>query len=341
MRMNLCPTDIANEIIDKQLILCGWDIICPLRVSDYEKIGAVTRNYFEGSALYDYILHVDNKPVGYIKVLPTTTSKNAYTPHDFDEYIRTYQPSELNKTYSYLYLSYGADTYFMDLRDPAPEWRKINTFHRPETLNRWIKRTISLRMRLAQYFPEVDSKGLNDGQISALSKIENSLQELNKITCVEIPQDLDKYQVTITSFYRLIKHTKVLRVLYLVNDVQAATIAESHFSNYIPQDDPRLLSDIYSFIRLRNTYIPQAHQAYITSIQRLYCILKNRDLEQAEAADGVDFLENEEVLPIEYNEKVPMEFFDVIVFDECPETLDVRWQPIFDYLDAFHVRINC
>lgn len=339
--MNLCPTDIANEIIDKQLILCGWDIICEQKVSSHEKIGAATRNYIKGSLIYDYVLYIDFKPVGYIKVLPPTTSNDAYTPHNFDEYLRTYQPSELNKAYSYLYLSYGVDTYFMDLRDPTPEWRKITTFHRPETIHRWVKRTISLRTRFARYFPEIDSKGLSIEQVSALSKIENSLQELNKITSLELPTDLEKYQVTITSFYRLIKHTKVLRVLYLVNDAQEATIAESHFANYVPQDDTRFLPDIYSFIRLHNTYIPQDHQAYITSIQRLYCILKNRDLEQAEAADGDDFLENEEVLPIEYNEKVPMEFFDVIVFDTCPDTLDGRWQPIFDYLDAFHIRINC
>jgi len=40
-------------------------------------------------------------------------------------------------------------------------------------------------------------------------------------------------------------------------------------------------------------------------------------------------------MPVVYNEKVPLEFFDFIIIDECHRSIYNLWQQVLDYFDAF------
>ena len=40
-------------------------------------------------------------------------------------------------------------------------------------------------------------------------------------------------------------------------------------------------------------------------------------------------------VPVEYNAKMPVEFFDFIVIDECHRSIYNLWKQVLEYYDAF------
>ncbi len=44
--------------------------------------------------------------------------------------------------------------------------------------------------------------------------------------------------------------------------------------------------------------------------------------------------------PLVYNQKVPMEFFDFIVIDECHRSIYNLWKQVLDYFDAFQIGLT-
>src|SRR5215218_89231 len=45
-------------------------------------------------------------------------------------------------------------------------------------------------------------------------------------------------------------------------------------------------------------------------------------------------------LPIVYNEKIPPEFFDVIIIDECHRSIYNVWRQVLEYFDAFLIGLT-
>ena len=45
-------------------------------------------------------------------------------------------------------------------------------------------------------------------------------------------------------------------------------------------------------------------------------------------------------MPVVYNQKVPMEFFDFIVIDECHQSIYNLWKQVLDYFDVFQVGLT-
>jgi len=44
--------------------------------------------------------------------------------------------------------------------------------------------------------------------------------------------------------------------------------------------------------------------------------------------------------PVEYNEKLPLEYFDFIVIDECHRSIYNLWMQVLDYFDAFQIGLT-
>lgn len=73
----------------------------------------------------------------------------------------------------------------------------------------------------------------------------------------------------------------------------------------------------------------------ISTIQRLYSILKGAELDEAaEQVNPAELMQSRAPLPVVYNEKVPPEFFDFIFIDECHRSIYNLWQQVLDYFDA-------
>lgn len=51
-------------------------------------------------------------------------------------------------------------------------------------------------------------------------------------------------------------------------------------------------------------------------------------------------METEKIPPVEYNEKLPIEFFDFVVIDECHRSIYNLWKQVLEYFDVFQVGLT-
>lgn len=341
---NQNPEQIARDNIDKQLIACGWEIQNKSKINLNANLGVAVREYSTEIGPADYVLFIEGKPVGVIE------AKREEEGHNFsvhENQVEDYAQAKLkfidNKPLPFLYLSTGKLTRFVDSRDPKPRYREIFTFHRPETLLKWLKQNDTLRNRFAKNFTTLDKTGLRECQVEAITNLELSLKQGKPKALLQMATGSGKTFTAITSVYRMLKNTKVNRVLFVVDTKNLGEQAEGEFRKYQPQDDNRLFPELYGIIRLSSHYIPNDCQVYISTIQRLYSILKGSELdESAETENPYENFNNfnKEPLPVVYNNKIPIEFFDVIVIDECHRSIYNLWKQVLDYFDAFQIGLT-
>ena len=194
-----------------------------------------------------------------------------------------------------------------------------------------------------KHFPPFDTTGFRSCQITAIQNLERSFAENRPRALVQMATGAGKTFTAITAVYRLLKYAKVNRVLFLVDTKSLGEQAEREFLAYRPNDDNRSFSEIYGVRRLKNSYIPQDVQVCISTIQRMYSILKGEELD--ESAEETSFnemttAERQTAKEVVYNAKYPPEFFDCIIIDECHRSIYNVWQQVLDYFDAFLVGLT-
>ena len=97
----------------------------------------------------------------------------------------------------------------------------------------------------------------------------------------------------------------------------------------------RKFTELYNVQRLKSSYIAKDSQVCISTIQRLYSILKGTELDEAaEEINPAELAQPKAPLPVVYTERVPPEFFDFIYIDECHRSIYNLWQQVLDYFDA-------
>lgn len=340
---NQNPEQQARDNIDKQLIACGWIIQNKRNINLSSGVGVAVREYSTEVGPADYVLFVNKEPVG---IIEAKREEEAVKFSVHEQQVEDYATAKLKyidqKLLPFLYLSTGALTRFTDTRDPNPRYREVFTFHRPETLAKWIRKEKSLRTRMAQDFPSLDTSGLRDCQIDAINNLETSFKKNRPKALVQMATGSGKTFTAITSVYRLLKHVKSERILFIVDTKNLGEQAEGEFRKYQPQDDNRLFPELYGINRLTSSFIPEDNQVYISTIQRLYSILKGVDLDESAEVDNPNEQSSyaKDALPVVYNERLPIEFFDYIVIDECHRSIYNLWKQVLDYFDAFQIGLT-
>jgi type I restriction enzyme R subunit len=341
--LNQNPEQQARDVIDRQLLACGWVIQNKNQINLAAGIGVAVREYSTVVGPADYVLFVNRKPLG---ILEAKRQEEAvkFSTHEaqVEEYASAKLKSIDNQNIPFLYLSTGEITRFCDTRDPSPRFREVFTFHRPETLEKWMRQGKSLRERLFKDIPSLDTTGLRDCQIEAITNLEQSFRKARPKALVQMATGSGKTFTAITSVYRLLKHARAERVLFLVDTKNLGQQAEGEFIAYKPQDDNRLFPELYGVSRLQSSFIPPDSQVYISTIQRLYSILKGTELDDSAEEENPNELSSvvKEPMPVVYSEKLPIEFFDFIIIDECHRSIYNLWKQVLDYFDAFQVGLT-
>lgn len=339
---NQNPEQIARDAIDKKLLECGW-LTQPYKAFNPNAAkGIAVREYPTATGPADYVLFVDKKPVGIIEA-KREEEGHRLTVHE--EQSLNYATAQLkyikNPSLPFVYESTGSVTHFTDYRDPKPQAREVFSFHRPETLAAWLKENKTLRGRLHD-LPSLDTEGLRDCQIRAIKNLEISFKDQRPKALIQMATGSGKTFTAITFIYRLLKYADAKRILFLVDTKNLGEQAEGEFKSYIAKDDNRLFTELYGLTRLNSSFIPNDSQVYISTIQRMYSILKGTDLDESaeeENPNETQYVKKEPV-PVSYSEKVPMEFFDFIVIDECHRSIYNLWQQVLDYFDAFQIGLT-
>jgi type I restriction enzyme, R subunit len=132
------------------------------------------------------------------------------------------------------------------------------------------------------------------------------------------------------------------RVLFLVDRANLGRQALKEFKQFVSPYNNFKFSEEYIVQRLTSNALDKTARVCISTIQRLYSMLKGQELAEEDDEQSVQGLEQvyKEVPPIEYNSAVPIETFDFIITDECHRSIYNLWRQVLEYFDAFIIGLT-
>jgi len=338
----MTPEEEAREIIDGLLKAAGW------LVQDYDDLnlaagpGVAVREFPLKTGSADYLLFVDKKAAGVIEAKPVGATLGG-VDWQSEKYTKGLPDTlpHYQKPLPFAYESTGKETLFRDLRDPEPRSRRLFAFFRPQTLAEWLSRQKTLRAYLKD-LPPLVTKGLRDCQVEAIQGLEKSFAEARPRALIQMASGSGKTFTAITSAYRLVKFAKARRILFLVdrNNLGRQTLRE--FQQYVTPDDGRKFTELYNVQRLTTNQIDPVGKVVITTIQRIYSMLKGEELDpELEECSTFELSAAQPGLKeVVYNPDIPIETFDFIVTDECHRSIYNLWRQVLEYFDAFIIGLT-
>lgn len=341
--VNQNPEQRARDRIDRQLAQAGWVVQDKNAIDLNAGRGIAVREYQTDVGPADYVLFVDKVALGVIEAKPEEWGHKITTVELQSQAYAAANLKWVNKggPLPYVYESTGVITRYTNGRDPHPRSREVFNFHRPETLAAWQEEPDTLRERL-QTLPPLDSQRLRDCQITAIENLEESFKQDKPRALVQMATGSGKTYTAISSVYRLLKHARAKRVLFLVDTKNLGEQAEQEFMSYLPNDDNRKFTELYTVQRLKSSFVAQDSQVCISTIQRMYSLLKGEELDEATEEENPAERTplRKEPLPVVYNSKISPEFFDFIVIDECHRSIYNLWRQVIEYFDAYLIGLT-
>ncbi len=343
--LNQNPEQKARDLIDQMLAEAGWLVQSRQNVNLSAARGIAIREYPTDVGPADYVLFVDRKPLGIIEAKREEAGEYLTAVED---QARRYAEAQLKYNLNreplpFVYESTGAITRFTDYRDPKPRSRPLFHFHKPETLADWHSKPDTLRARLRR-LPPLPETGLRPAQISAIRSLETSFKNNHPKALIQMATGAGKTFTACTFVYRLLKHAGADRILFLVDTKNLGEQAEQEFLKFQPTDDNRKFTELYNVQRLSSSYIASDSQVCISTIQRLYAILKGEALDETAEEENPNEQSwqalKKEPMPVVYNPKNPIEQFDFIIIDECHRSIYKLWKQVLDYYDAFLIGLT-
>jgi type I restriction enzyme R subunit len=339
---NQNPEQIARDRIDALLHKAGWQVQSRSQFNFSAGMGIAIKEYPTDVGPADYVLFVNRKPVG---IIEAKREEEGHRLTMVEEQSVGYAKAKLkhlnNQPLSFVYESTGQITRFTDYRDPKARGRNTFSFHRPETIEEWLKQNKSLRHRL-QDIPALHTEGLRKAQVVAIENLEQSFKNNRPRALIQMATGAGKTFTACTFIYRLLKHANAKRILFLVDTKNLGEQAESEFLKYQPKDDNRKFTDLYNVQRLSSSYVASDSQVCISTIQRLYSILKGEEIEDTLEQENPNerSWQPKEPMSVVYNTDNPIEQFDFIVIDECHRSIYNLWKQVLDYFDAFLIGLT-
>lgn len=358
--LNQHPEQRARESIDAKLRQGGWNVQKYGSHNIASALGVAVAEFpmDSGYGTADYLLYVDRRVVGVIEAKKegTTLTGVEVQTEKYSAGLPSSLPS-IKKPLPFLYQSSGVETFFTNTLEPEAQAREVFSFHRPETLREWAKRRYprqgqslmaaepgalynegeTTKERL-QNLPQLVTEGMRACQIEAITKLEASLARGSRRSLVQMQTGSGKTYTAVAQSYRLIKFAKAKRILFLVDRSNLARQTLAEFHQYVTPDDGRKFTELYNVQHLKSNKIDPAAKVVITTIQRLYSILKGEEefdesLEEAPEQGGIEKL-IKDPLPVVYSESIPIESFDFVFTDECHRSIYNLWRQVLEYFDC-------
>jgi type I restriction enzyme R subunit len=320
------------------------------------------------------MLYVDGKAVGVVEAKPVGATLTGVEPQA-ERYSRGL-PADLPahvRPLPFLYQSTGVETRFTNLLDPEPRSRRVFTFHRPETLAEWVAPVAAgggvplaaepgrgdvlvLRPPAGGYalgsrnlrwglrnMPPIAEEDAWPVQLRAMRNLERSLAANRPRALVQMATGSGKTMLAVREIYRLIKHAGARRVLFLVDRANLGRQALREFQGYRSPETGRTFAEEYNIQRMTSNQLDDVARVTIATIQRLYSILKGEtelpaDIDETPLANLAGAVR--EPVPVTYNPRLPIDYFDIIFIDECHRSIYTLWKQVLDYFDAFLIGLT-
>ncbi len=331
----MLPEELARLKIDKQLNDSGWDIVTRDEFV-YNKALAVKEALMKGNKESDYLLFVDGKAIAVVEAKKEENELDEKKVGDQAEAYAVTPQKWYGLWYQNLiplvYLANGKKIYFRNLLKPESEYEEIQTIHTPKQMLKLINMS-------SEYgaLPRLEKKGLRDCQYNAEIKLEESFKSGKKKALAILATGSGKTYLACLASYRMLNYTtNTNRILFLVDRNNLARQTESEFSLFNRTEKQKTLSSLYKINRLKKMDDING-DVVISTIQKLFAVLTGQNLtEEDEDKEDEILLKNEDeknAKPIVLGNdlKLPPNYFQFIIVDECHRSIYGKWKSVLDY----------
>lgn len=343
--MSETPEQRARRQIDANLTMAGWIVQDRDALDLTAGRGIAVREFpmKSGFGFADYLFYLDRKALGAVEAkaegtLSGVESQSAKYAAGLPDNLPAHR-----RSLPFLFESNGSVTYFTNGLDPFPRSRQVFNFPRPGTLAELVAQPKQLRARLKE-LPDLDESRLWKVQAQAIRNLEQSFGRADPRALIQMATGSGKTFAAVNVVYRLLKFAHAKRILFLVDRGNLGRQTEDEFANFEPPDDPRKFPTLYTVQRLKSNSINPAAKVVITTIQRLYSMLKGETEFDAGNEEGSVF---DTARPwqgdppeVVYNSGIPPEYFDFIIVDECHRSIYELWSQVLLYFDSLIIGLT-
>ena len=329
----MTPEEKARVRIDQMFSDSGWKVVSRDEYSPSLTAAAIEEGILQGGKEADYLLFINGKAVGVLE------AKKASTDVSSDKVIEQAEgyTHKLTKYYQYyanplpiVYVSNGQVTLF---RDKDESYIPVGCIHTPKE----ICKMLGIEDEFAG-LPTLKKKGLRDCQYEAITELERSFRSGQNRAYMVLATGAGKTYTACMASYRFLSYTPMRRVLFLVDRNNLGKQAEDEFGKFKLTETGDAFNTIFTVNRLKSQAIPKDSNVVISTIQRLFSLLKGEDIEETDDDENYDGDETPTpAVSLPANPTPPKDFFDLIIVDECHRSIYGSWRSVLEYFSSARI----
>lgn len=355
------PEKKARVEIDNRLAESWWAVINRDERSDFYVSCAVREFIVKDSKRPDYLLFLNGKAIGVVEAKREENDLKEEVEAQADRYTKLL-PSWVAsyKMFENLPISYitnGKTIKFKDLRNPESKYIEVKSFHTPKELSdmlgiseRYSGLPTLADSALMGFMRENEIKDiwfkntLYPHQVRAIQEIDKAFLDGKKRALLYLATGAGKTFTACNLCFRYLKFTNVKRVLFLADRNNLCKQAHDEFSAFtLPRTGDTFVNK-YTVDRLKNNDPLETSNVEICTIQRLFSYLsgnkindKNCAKEDEEQDEKLEKGETGKKIVLPPNPKLPKDFFDLIIVDECHRSIYSNWGAVLNYFENANI----
>lgn len=333
----MLPEEKARVKIDKQLNEAGWGVVSRDEYNPLSPV-AIKEALMQGGKESDYLLFIDNKAVAVVEAKKEENNLGVEVAKQAENYAVTpenWYGTWFDSLIPLVYLANGKKILFKNLlTDPDSDYIELKEMHSPKKMLQLINKT-------SEYgaLPRIERKGLRDCQYNAECEFEKSIKQGQKKSLAVLATGSGKTYLACLAAYRLLNYTSTMRVLFLADRNNLARQAETEFKLFDRTEKQQSLNELYIINRLTN-HDKINGDIVISTIQKFFAVLTgqktNKTSENEEDETSLNFDENDErkiesEIELGKDLKLPPDYFQLIIVDECHRSIYGKWQSVLKY----------
>ena len=327
------PEEKARLKIDEMLEKAGWKVVDRKDYSPTDAAVAIRETLVKGMDRADYMLFAGGKAIGILEAKHAEINVKdekvrdqayGYACHTPGIYQTWQMPLPFGIT------SNGEVSYLEDYRKGGlVSDDDLETYKRTLPTPWKLVRTLGIDNPFAG-LPYLKQGPLRNCQYEAITELETSFRNGRRRALVVLATGAGKTYAACLAAYRFLAFTPMRRILFLVDRNNLGKQAEGEFGKfkYTQTGDP--FSTEYAVNRLRSANVPTDSNVVISTIQRLFSLLKGDDITDDDADDA--YTPTAEV-ELPEHPVLGHDFFDIIIIDECHRSIYGNWRKVLEYFD--------
>ena len=322
------PEEKARVIIDRMFEEAGWKVVDRDKYAPNMTAVAIKEGLMVGNREADYLLFLNGKAVGVLEAKRIETDINSdivqeqarlYT-RSCPKWCQAWFP---NIPLPLAYVANSRDLMFYDTRKSNSEFEYCKKIHTPKE----VKKLLGLEDDYVG-LPMLNPKGLRACQCEAITELEKSYRNGENRALMVLATGAGKTYTACLAAYRMLAFTPMKRILFLVDRNNLGKQAETEFGTFRLTENGDPFNTIFTVNRLKSSSVPTDSNVVISTIQRLFSLLKGDEITDNDEDD--EEIEDKEIMLPE-NPNLLSDFFDMIIIDECHRSIYGNWQKVLNY----------